>query len=305
MMHQKSKYSKNAFSLVELSIVILVIGILVAAITKGKDLYEDIKLTAARSITTSSSVSSIKGMVLWLETTMDKSFNNGSDNKSDITFDEVNNIEIWNDVNPSSAVKVKYTSSTSAKRPTVVRSGIAGLPSVEFDGVDDEMSSVAVIPRGSADYTVAIVWSSKSQAGTGTLWDQASNPVADKQRATYSISASAGDYNVGFAASSTQTINFANKAKNSRPTSSIIVMEGGTLTGYINGASNSQTLTDAVGLIIGDAASRIGSSLLTTNSSPFKGQIAEIIIFDKALKETDVREIEDYFSQKYSIKMAQ
>jgi len=47
---------KTAFSLIELSIVILIIGILVAGVTQSSRLVRAIKLQTARSITNSSSI---------------------------------------------------------------------------------------------------------------------------------------------------------------------------------------------------------------------------------------------------------
>ena len=64
----------KAFSLVELSIVILIIGILIAAVGQGVDLVQDSRLSAARMLTQSSRVNSIKNLVTWLETTSEKSF---------------------------------------------------------------------------------------------------------------------------------------------------------------------------------------------------------------------------------------
>ncbi len=55
----------NAFSLIELSIVILIIGILVAGVTKGSTLYQKIKLSSARSVTNNSPVAYISGLSVW------------------------------------------------------------------------------------------------------------------------------------------------------------------------------------------------------------------------------------------------
>ncbi|MFZ9470698.1 MAG: type II secretion system protein, partial [Rickettsiales bacterium] len=39
--------SRRAFSIIEISVVILIIGILVSSISKGLDLYQDFRLTSA------------------------------------------------------------------------------------------------------------------------------------------------------------------------------------------------------------------------------------------------------------------
>lgn len=65
--------NKNAFSLIELSIVILIIGILVAGVTQSSRLIRQMKISSARSITNSSPVSSISNLAGWWETTLDSS----------------------------------------------------------------------------------------------------------------------------------------------------------------------------------------------------------------------------------------
>lgn len=66
------KKPNKGFSLVELSIVILIIGVLIAGVSQGIDLLQDSRLAAARMLTQSSRVNSIKNLVTWLETTSEK-----------------------------------------------------------------------------------------------------------------------------------------------------------------------------------------------------------------------------------------
>ena len=68
------KNIKKAFSLIELSIVILIIGILVAGVTQSSRLVSQFRLLSARNITQSSPVHSIKDLLIWLETTSTKSW---------------------------------------------------------------------------------------------------------------------------------------------------------------------------------------------------------------------------------------
>ena len=59
--------SNKAFSLIELSIVILIVGILVAGVTSSSRLIKKMKLITAQNLTNSSPIHSIKGLALWLE----------------------------------------------------------------------------------------------------------------------------------------------------------------------------------------------------------------------------------------------
>jgi len=63
---------KNAFSLIELSIVILIVGILVAGVTSSSRLIKRMKITVAQNLTQSSPVPSIKDLSVWYESSMDK-----------------------------------------------------------------------------------------------------------------------------------------------------------------------------------------------------------------------------------------
>lgn len=68
------KKANKGFSLVELSIVILIVEVLIAAVKQGIDLLQDSRLTAARMLTQTSRFASLKGLSLWLETTSENSF---------------------------------------------------------------------------------------------------------------------------------------------------------------------------------------------------------------------------------------
>ncbi len=119
----------KAFSLVELSIVILIIGVLIAAVGQGIDLLQDGRLTAARMISQSSKVSSISGLVMWIDATSDKAFIT-----SEIDGDTAS-ISAWYDVNQQSISKNNFLQPTLTSKPTYKANVINGLPVVSFDGV--------------------------------------------------------------------------------------------------------------------------------------------------------------------------
>ena len=57
----------TGFSLIELSIVIIIIGILVAGITQGSRIIKEARLKTAKTLTESSPVASIRDLTLWLD----------------------------------------------------------------------------------------------------------------------------------------------------------------------------------------------------------------------------------------------
>ena len=69
---------KKAFSLIEISMVILVIGILIAGISKGIDMVYDMRLATARALTDKAPMFGMENLELWLETTSENSLATGT-----------------------------------------------------------------------------------------------------------------------------------------------------------------------------------------------------------------------------------
>lgn len=136
------KISKKAFSLIELSIVVLILGILIAGITQSSSLVRKFKLNSARALTQNSPASGIRGMVYWFEPTLESSF---------ISSEAVDQsiISRWNDNNPQGTKfnayagqktdNTQYTynvapggTSSNTKGPTYIESGLNSLPTLRF-----------------------------------------------------------------------------------------------------------------------------------------------------------------------------
>lgn len=290
------KESNKAFTLIEISLVILIIGILIAAISNGSDLLYNMKVAAARSLTTSTNMASIDGMVLWVEPTLNRSFNNGDDNLSKkIRYDVSNNVESWNDINPNIKNSIKYINSTATKRPTLVRKGINGLPSVKFDGIDDYLTAPAVFREGNDYYTIVAVWQ-QSKFQTSIIWVQETQPILANRRGALLNGSNGtlifnGHNNDRLIGNYTPNINYI----------SIAVNDNGAITSYFNGIkSGPNNVSNPSALNIGADYSSIGQS--NAANDRFVGLISEIMIFDRALFEDEVMLIEDYLSQKYAIK---
>ncbi len=63
------KQCRKAFSLIELSLVILIIGILIAGVTNGSRMIVAYKNSVAANHTNNSVASGVKGLAFWYETT--------------------------------------------------------------------------------------------------------------------------------------------------------------------------------------------------------------------------------------------
>lgn len=130
----------KAFSLIELSIVILIIGILVAGVTQSSRLLRQVALSSAKSLTTSSPVHSISGLVSWYEPTLDKSFDEfeASDNST---------VSKWYDINPTSSSKIDLIQTDATRRPTYTSNAVNGLPSLKFNGVNTYLKTNGFSPE--------------------------------------------------------------------------------------------------------------------------------------------------------------
>jgi prepilin-type N-terminal cleavage/methylation domain-containing protein len=140
---ENSRYLNKAFSLIELSIVILIIGILVAGVTQSSRLMKQFKLSSAQSITRSSDINSILDLVFWAETTLDNSLTNSS---GSFQMEDGNAISQWSDINFRSNPKINLVQANTNNQPIYKSSGINGLPSISFDGVNDNLFSTATTP---------------------------------------------------------------------------------------------------------------------------------------------------------------
>jgi prepilin-type N-terminal cleavage/methylation domain-containing protein len=145
---------KKAFSLIELSIVILIIGILIAGITQSSRLLSKSQLQSAQILTKSSPVSSIKDLSLWLEPTLPESFG------STELPDDSSAVASWHDINAQAANKNDATQETSANQPLFISKCINGLPCVRFNGVHGATGSMLVSNAdiGSPNITFFIVF---------------------------------------------------------------------------------------------------------------------------------------------------
>ena len=119
-------FHKKAFSLVELSMVILIIGILIAGVSQGIDLYQDMRLATARSLTQNSRVNRIEDLTMWFESTSEQSFEKPNPNDGE-------RIALWKNINFKLSNRIDVVQSTLASKPFYVRNAINNIPALRFD----------------------------------------------------------------------------------------------------------------------------------------------------------------------------
>jgi prepilin-type N-terminal cleavage/methylation domain-containing protein len=119
---------KKAFSFIELAIVIIIIGIFVAAITQGSSLIYNAILSRSQVETSKSPLNNLKNLELWLETTLNESINQKD------RYDELPLAEsAWQSIHKTNLKKnISLQNGDSQKNKATYhnREGVGRLPSV-------------------------------------------------------------------------------------------------------------------------------------------------------------------------------
>lgn len=281
---------KRAFSLIELSIVILIIGILVTGVTQSSRLITQYKLSTARSQTQSSVVPAIEGLTLWLETTSEASF---------LESEAVNSslVSQWNDINPQQSTKFKVTQSTTGSKPTYTTNGLNGLPVLTFAAskvlsqnvlganlfLRDE-STIFIVQKNTSDISHSssstIVWSSTERVNIHATWGG---------RIYWDFGGGNGRLDGAVTASTfyniPKIITFIRRAN-----------------GYqeydLNDGSTIVSATGQVGIVDIETTAQLDIGV------NFPGYIAEIIIYNRGLNNAERASVESYLSKKWGIKIS-
>ncbi len=284
---------KSAFSLIEISIVVLIIGILVAGITQSSRLISSSKISTAQTLTQSSPISSNKGLMLWLETSSDASF--ASSESSDGIA-----VTVWNDINSQSTSKLFARTNTAGLVTYKASSPIGGLPALYFATNTTGMTlsttraSAVASPIVSAGFTFFAVYKEDANAARAVFYNGSATTNGW------------GFVNNGSSVRNVQT-GTTNHVAATTLYSTNATISSGTFDGtniklFTNGAADALTEPTAT-VATATTGMYIGSKDATT-AGAFLGYISEIVIFDSALRDDDRKAIEAYLGKKYGIKVS-
>lgn len=289
---------KSAFSLIEISIVLLIIGIIIAGVTQGSIMIQKYRLSTARSMTQSSPVNSISDLVFWFEPTLIESF--GDDN-----IEDGDPVQLWRDINPQSTVKYDASSDSVSASPTYQTNCISSLPCLSFDGNNDELTTATNNALGVHEFTLFMITRlDLNDIDTSQyLIKQASNSASDGSLYIYINSSSSLIYptaSYGNYSSTTLTDSFQLTEDVKNYMIHFYESSEESITMNINKSQAVNITTNLQadgersieGFIIGGGA----------NTYELAGKISEIIFFDRNLKATEVTAVENYLMQKWKIK---
>ena len=285
-LHLSRNLAKSAFSLFEVSIVILIIAMVITGFTQGDKITKRFRIKGAQSITKSSSVSAIKGLVFWIDSTSDNSFISSETSNN-------TNLSYWHDTNSQSTLSNNLTR-TSDSHIQYKNNAINGLPAVYFDGSAISggiLTGNAIITSGNKFTFFAVTKSDDATSATsrvifsngstnGFLYQKDGSDL--KREVVFS---GVNSSNGGSITSSAEI--------------SSAIYDGVNLEFYANGATViSSTATSSFVQPVGEAL-YVGSD--SASSKAWKGYIAEIIIYDNALDKDERKLVENYLSKKWNI----
>ena len=215
----------------------------------------------------------IEGLVLWLDATTIAGLADGDP------------VGTWPDM---SGQGYDATQTTTSKKPTYKLAILNGLPVVRFDGTDDFLSTPR--PEGTTVFTV-VKYSSGAR-----VWHVAANDVSRLYRAGQVYSS--GQW-IGNAENNPELL--SGQADDGAFHIHSIV--GGINKYFIDGADTNATLGTNYGT---STASRmqIGCWAWGDDSFPdqyFGGDLAEMLIYNSALSDSDRQQVEQYLSMKWGI----
>jgi prepilin-type N-terminal cleavage/methylation domain-containing protein len=296
------KKHQKAFSLIEISVVIVIIGILIAGVSQGIDLYNEFKLTNARTLTLNSVVPRISNLSMWWETTAENSFKTSKPNDGEL-------INQWNDINPQRAMKINlFNASNGDSRPTYKSSAINGLPALKFSDAQNLRSNDirGVDFFNTNEMTVFLIQNTTGGSDSTMSWIPTTNNLdaggAEITRFNLHL-LHANQFFFDFGGRVTYSGANAYAKKNTLFT---LKRSGATMIMRLNGqeiSSDSAVTANTANISNSYVSPFIVGKMRTDSYYHFDGFIAEIIIYGNGLHINEIKKIEAYLAKKWGIKI--
>lgn len=284
----------KAFSLIELSLVIIIIGILITGILSFSNRIDKIRLDTARTITNSSPVSGIANLIAWYDSTSKNSFLESETGGS-------LSLSLWYDINPQSIEKQNLSQSTSSSKPTYTKNGINRLPAVYFDGTNDYFKINYNKKVNPDAITIFTVIKNISNSDHGTIISSREVPPqrgymiyrTPTPTPVYQVWIPDGGTQWGQVGDGTVTSGTTDILAFSADNNSTKFYQNSTL---VDSASQSLVPSTQNELRVG-----AGRNEYSTPEYYFQGYIGELIIFDRVLKTEERTAITNYLAKKWGV----
>ncbi len=275
-MHSKKH---SAFSLLEVSAVLIIVGIFIAGVVAANGMVSKFRITAAQTLSRSSPINEVPDAAIWLETSLDSSFNSSESS-------DTSSLTTWYDSRTSmSKVTVQAVSGNPTYSNTINR-----IHAVKFNGSGYFTFDGSFLNK--SDYTIFIL-EKRESANAGNYFLGDSSVTTPNQNLLLGYSAdgqiahsqgtnsyAAGISNYSSSSGAPRVFTFTQSATAGKKT-------------YINGVLAAES---------SDTTQLSGISTLSIGQG-YTGQIGEVAIFTRALKPDERIAIEDYVGKKWSSKI--
>ena len=287
---------RKGFTLIEIAVVILVIGVLIAGISQAMEMFAEASLKSARNLSKSSRLGRVDDLTIWFDATSEKAFDKEKDDGSAVS--------IWKDSNPRSNIIISSTSSLASLYPSYTLSAINSLPAVSFKKTSSSVGNCVTVPNesfvnSSEDFTLYLIYNPK------TLDD---GIILEKNNATattfpFSLELLSGSYKFSVK-NSAETISVTSPKQAIIKTPNLIRLsriKGSQIEIVIDGVSTTQsdTLTSST---LNNAELSIGCRNGSTPANFISGDFGETAFFNRNINVKEKADIEEYLYKKWKMK---
>ena len=300
--HCQKKSKNTAFSIVEISVVILIISLLLAGILNGTSLIGDASIATAQKLTTNADVNNMESLTLWLETSFTSSLEAQGNKKVE------NDIKInrWKDNSPlkSPTKRFDFIQTASTNQPTYKEDVIDGLPMLYFTTSNslEFFSSTSTLTQEKQNQNLSLA--DLMQNNQATIFIVC---MFDKSASGAKLINFNNVVNFGYNANKIEMIFDGNnliESSDSLKTETLQMISAikniGKIEFYLNGNLRSNISSSAT-----IADTNFSSNFSSTNKiivGGFKGWLGEILVFNTALATKERQQVEQYLTKKWKIK---
>ena len=286
------KINKKAFTIIEISVVILIISVMIAGVITSKSMLTKSRLANAQSLTQQSFVNEISNdLIAWYETSLEGSFD-ASEIKNDGSF-----ITTWKDSNKSVVTKNNATAPASTANQPILFQNVFynSIPGLRFSGNQYLNFDGSKFAQNS--YTIFLVEQRNSNKSENYFIGGTANSANANLSLGYGT-----DTTILF---SHYSNDFTRSVASYKPQTPIMhtFLFNNTIgkRHSINGgsiATNSPAQTTSITSFNG---AMIGAYNPSGTLKTYVGDLAEIIMFKRSLKTEEIKAIESYLGSKYGI----
>jgi prepilin-type N-terminal cleavage/methylation domain-containing protein len=301
------KKEQSAFSLIELSIVILIIGILIAGVVSGSRIVNESNLRVAKNITQSSDVSSIKGLLMWFDATDEDTIYSGTLSSNIAGKGEDGDTVVkWRDKNPQSKEHPELIIAADTHAPAYVTKAVNNLPAIKFQSSgsgdyltydnmqfpNDDYSIFFVFEPFSVSLANVITINKDAKQGL-MLELQTDGKIRHLHRYPFS------DVDTG-----DSLITSTNSYIAHQPNLYSFIRNGSASKTriWVDNSLKSEETTTAEGFDPSSLEMVVGALHYSGSYQRFlNGHLSEIIVFDRALLKEDRKAVQNYLAKKYHL----